>query len=118
MPLKADVDIVHAAVAQNGHALDFAAEDLCDDFEVSTDESQPHHNPPFVQVVEAAVSNAGFALKYASPRLQANKDLVLKARTSLPFCLAVSLTCLRTPEYQARPGRQAIRCSDATAGLP
>jgi len=61
--LKADMEVVLAAIAQNGCALDYASKELKGDKEF----------------VLAAVAQNGCALAYASKELKADKEVVLAA---------------------------------------
>jgi hypothetical protein len=63
--LRADIEVVLAAVTNYGTALKYASHELRAD----------------IEVVLAAVSNDGIALKYASPELQGDKEVVLAAVT-------------------------------------
>mmetsp|Transcript_6330 Transcript_6330/g.15226 ORF Transcript_6330/g.15226 Transcript_6330/m.15226 type:complete len:228 (+) Transcript_6330:91-774(+) len=64
--LQSDHAIVKAAVAQDGNALQFAAQELKDD----------------KVIVLAAVKNDGSALRFATDRLQADREVVLAAVAS------------------------------------
>ena len=70
--LKADKDVVLAAVAQDGLALEYASAALQADRDV----------------VLAAVAQSGWGLQYASAALKADRDVVLAAVTQEGYALA------------------------------
>ena len=65
--LKADRDVVLAAVRKNGFALEYASAALQADKEV----------------VLAAVNNWGHSLEYASPELKKDRDVLMAAATKI-----------------------------------
>ena len=69
--LKADKEVVMAAVTNNGNALQYASPELKADKEV----------------VMATVTNNGFALRFASPELKADKEVVMVAVSKIGFAL-------------------------------
>ena len=77
--LKADFDIVLAAVEQNGRALQYAAEPLKADREI----------------VLAAVVQCGGALRYAAEPLRADREVVLVAVKQSVFALENAAEPLR-----------------------
>ncbi len=79
MELRADKDIVLAAVTQNGETLKFAAEEHKADREI----------------VLAAVTQNGFALLYAATDLKADREIVLVAVTQNRRALLSAATELR-----------------------
>eukprot|EP00434_Breviolum_minutum_P007974 symbB.v1.2.007031.t1/scaffold428.1/size206322/6 len=96
-----DREVVMAAVKQNGRALEFADETLQEDKEIvllALEEdaqsfrfaSSKLHADRDVMIVEAAVLQNGEALRYASERCQANREIVALAVENTPVALIYS----------------------------
>jgi len=79
-PLKADRDVVLAAVQQNGWALRYAADEL----RANKD------------VVVAAVSQSGWALEDAAAPLKADRDVVMAAIRGSKWALRFAAAELRS----------------------
>ena len=93
-PIKADKEVVMAAVQECGCGLASAASELCTDKEV----------------VLAAVNNSGPALEFAHPELQADKEVVLAAVKADMGALALAWAA---PELRAdREGVWAAMAAD------
>eukprot|EP00413_Alexandrium_margalefii_P050044 CAMPEP_0204606260 /NCGR_PEP_ID=MMETSP0661-20131031/58980_1 /ASSEMBLY_ACC=CAM_ASM_000606 /TAXON_ID=109239 /ORGANISM="Alexandrium margalefi, Strain AMGDE01CS-322" /LENGTH=321 /DNA_ID=CAMNT_0051617569 /DNA_START=116 /DNA_END=1081 /DNA_ORIENTATION=+ len=94
--LQADPDVVRAAVASTGHALQFAAPQLRSDRElvmvaVAQDGYALKHVPEALQadkqVVNKALAASGFALQYASRELRSDPAVVKAAIKNEPHAL-------------------------------
>jgi hypothetical protein len=89
-------DEVLEAVKDNGYALYYASESMCDDFDVvlaavlengrSLRCSSERLRDNYI-IVLAAVQHCGVALQWASPRLQDNYDIVLAAVQTFRYAM-------------------------------
>ena len=86
---ESDKDVVLAEVANNGFALVYASDALCDDREV----------------VLTAVKKNGPALKYASDALCADREVVLAAVAENGNALQYASTALRADPFLRRLSR-------------
>jgi hypothetical protein len=91
--LQANVDIVMAAVRKNWRALRYASSNLQDDRDV---------------VTAAVLQHKGLAMKYASPELRANEDMVLFAIGVSPVAFKFAADKLKNDHgFVARATRHA-----------
>ena len=86
--LKADKEVVLAAVKKHGYALEYASDELKADKEVVLAAVKNHGSSlkyasdelkADKEVILTAVKNYGYALEYASDELKADKEVVLEA---------------------------------------
>lgn len=94
--LKANIDIVHAAIRKQGLALQFVHDTFRDD----------------MAVVLEAVANDGFALQYASERLRDNAEVVSAAADQTHLALQYSSSRLQNWFEGGRT--LAINCAAST----
>ncbi|CAJ1431773.1 unnamed protein product [Effrenium voratum] len=101
---QSDLEVVKAAVADSGYALQFASEELKDNAEVvkaaifEQPQSLEHASARLrgdTEVVRLAVAKDGYALRYASPALQEDLDIVHMALAQQGYALTYVAEKLR-----------------------